>query len=138
MEVVSTKHFCHDLQCGGVVNAAWVGLLREAEGTCASASGGDGDVAGATAPPADFSQLRSFLGCCNFYERFVKYYAEIAAPLTDLLGSKVQWVWGAAEQTAFDTLKQALCIASVLLMPDLRGDFVVDTDASQRSIGGVI
>ena len=39
VEVVSTKHFCHDLQCGGMVNAAWVGLLREAEGTCASASG---------------------------------------------------------------------------------------------------
>ena len=90
------------------------------------------------APPADVSQLRSFLGCCNFYECFVKHYVEIAAPLTDLLGSKVQWVWGAAEQTAFDTLKQALCTAPVLLMPDLRGDFVVDTDASQRSIGGVI
>ena len=48
VEVVSTKCFCRDLQCGGMVNAAWVGLLREAEGTCASASGGDGDVAGAT------------------------------------------------------------------------------------------
>ena len=89
-------------------------------------------------PPADISQLHSFLGCCNFYKCFVKHYAEIAAPLTDLLGSKVQWVWGAAEQAAFDTLKQALCNAPVMLMPDLRGDFVVDTDASQRSIGGVI
>ena len=48
VEVVSTKHFCCDLQHGGVVNAAWVGLLHGAEGTCASASGGDGDVAGAT------------------------------------------------------------------------------------------
>ena len=48
VEVVSTKHFCRDLQRGGVVNAAWVGLLHEAEGTCTSASGGDGDVAGAT------------------------------------------------------------------------------------------
>ena len=48
VEVVSTKHFCHDLQRSGVVNAAWVGLLCEAEGTCASASGGDGDMAGAT------------------------------------------------------------------------------------------
>ena len=48
MEVVSTKRFCHNLQRGGVVTAAWVGLLREAEDTCASASGGDGDVAGAT------------------------------------------------------------------------------------------
>ena len=48
VEVVSAKRFCRNLQCGGVVNAAWVGLLREAEGACASASGGDGDVAGAT------------------------------------------------------------------------------------------
>ena len=90
------------------------------------------------APPADSSQLCSFLGCCNFYERFVKHYAEIAAPLTDLLGIKVQWVWGAAEQAAFNAFKCALCMAPVLLMPDLRGAFVVDTDASQRSIGGVI
>ena len=39
VEVVSTKHFCCDLQHGGVVNAACVGLLHEAEGTCASALG---------------------------------------------------------------------------------------------------
>ena len=70
------------------------------------------------APPADNSQLRRFLGCCDFYEHFVKHHAEIAAPLTDLLSSTVQWVWGAAEQTAFDTLKQALCTAPVLLMLD--------------------
>ena len=89
------------------------------------------------APPAEISQLRSFLGCCKFYERFIKHYAEIAAPLTDLLGSKVQWVWGAAEQAAFDTLKQALCTATVLLVAALWGDFVIDTDASQHSIGGV-
>ena len=90
------------------------------------------------APPADVSQLHSFLGCCNFYERLVKHYVEIAAPLTDLLASKVQWVWGAPELAAFDTLKQALCTAPVLLMPDLWGDFVIDTDASQRSIGGIL
>ena len=48
VEVVSTKRFCCDLQHGGMVNVAWVGLLREAEGTCASASGDDGDVLGAT------------------------------------------------------------------------------------------
>ena len=63
---------------------------------------------------------------------------ESAALLTDLLGSKVQWVWGAAKQAAFDTLKQALCTAPVLLMPDLRGNLIVDTDASHCSIGGII
>ena len=41
------------------------------------------------AAPIDVSQLRSFLGCCNFYERFIRDYACIASPLTDLLGTRV-------------------------------------------------
>ena len=48
VEVVSTKHFCRDLQCGGVVKAAWVGLLRMAEGTCASAAWIDVEMAAGT------------------------------------------------------------------------------------------
>ena len=48
VEVASTRRFCHDMQHGGMFNAAWVGLLRKAEGTCASPLGGDGEVAGAT------------------------------------------------------------------------------------------
>ena len=47
MDVVPTKHFCRNLQHGSMVKAAWVSLLHEAEGTLASALGGDGDVAGA-------------------------------------------------------------------------------------------
>ena len=46
------------------------------------------------AAPADVSQLHSFLGCCNFYKRFICGYARIASPLTDLLGSCVPWRWG--------------------------------------------
>ena len=44
--------------------------------------------------PTDVSHLHSFLGCTNFYERFVPHYATICAPLTDLLGSNVEWCWG--------------------------------------------
>ena len=43
------------------------------------------------AAPADISQPHSFLGCCNFYKRFIHGYACIASPLTDLLGSRVPW-----------------------------------------------
>ena len=46
------------------------------------------------AAPADISQLRSFLGCCNFYEHFIRGYARITSPLTDLLGSHMPWEWG--------------------------------------------
>ena len=43
---MSTKYFCHNLQHGGMVNAVWVGLLHDAEGTCASAAGADSDIKG--------------------------------------------------------------------------------------------
>ena len=46
------------------------------------------------AAPTDVSHLGSFLGCTNLYERFVPQYATICAPLTDLLGSHVEWFWG--------------------------------------------
>ena len=65
-------------------------------------------------------------------------YAKIAAPLTDLLGSKVPWGWEAPQQAAFEALRHALCSAPVLAIPDLRQDFVLDTDASNSCIGGVL
>ena len=35
--------------------------------------------------PTDFHTLHSFLGCCNYYERFIPRYAHISTPLTDML-----------------------------------------------------
>ena len=35
--------------------------------------------------PTDVSQTRSFLGICGYYRRFIKDYAEVASPLTNLL-----------------------------------------------------
>ena len=47
------------------------------------------DAIAQLAAPADISQLHSFLGYCNFYERDIRGYARMAFPLTDLLGSRV-------------------------------------------------
>ena len=49
----------------------------------------------------------------------MKDYSRIALPLTELTKNEVQpWLWGDAQQKAFDALKQALCSAPVLLIPD--------------------
>ena len=52
------------------------------------------DAIAQPAAPADISQLRSLLGCCNFYEQLIRGYARIESPQTDLLGSHVPWEWG--------------------------------------------
>ena len=44
----------------------------------------------------------NFLGLANYYNRYIKSFARIAAPLTDLLGKGTVWRWGPAQQDSFD------------------------------------
>jgi hypothetical protein len=83
--------------------------------------------------------IRSFLGMAGYYRRFIKRYADIAAPLTDLLSDSKPWQWGQAEATAFDTLKSALCSEPIFLSaPCNQHDFLVETDSSKYAVGAVL
>ncbi|XP_042320340.1 uncharacterized protein LOC121929090 [Sceloporus undulatus] len=90
--------------------------------------------------PKSRKQVQSFLGLSGYYRRFVPHYSQIAAPLTDLTGSKkpkiVKWTEGCQE--AFDTLKRALTSDPVLMAPDFDKPFTIATDASDRGIGAVL
>ena len=91
-------------------------------------------------PPTTKKQLRSFLGLAGFYRRFIPKFAEKAKPLTDLTGKgqpeRVQWQ--AAQQTAFDVLREELCSEPILKLPDIRKRFVLRTDASAIGLGAVL
>lgn len=58
--------------------------------------------------PTNLTELRSFLGMCNFYRRFLQDYSTVCAPLTKLLHKDAQWKWGEAEQNTFETIKKML------------------------------
>ena len=84
--------------------------------------------------------VRAFLGLAGFYRRFVRGFAAIAQPLTDLtkIVDHRWWSWGPTEQKAFDALKQAMTAAPVLAHPDPQRQWTVQTDASGMAIGGVL
>jgi hypothetical protein len=69
--------------------------------------------------PTDLKSLRQFLGLAGFYRHFIDNFGAIAAPLTDLLGSKVSWHWSSRHRAAFAKLKLALCTSPVLAFPAL-------------------
>jgi hypothetical protein len=83
--------------------------------------------------------IRSFLGLAGYYRRFIRRYADIAAPLTDLLSDSTPWRWGAAESAAFAKLKSALCSEPIFLSaPNSQHGFLVETDSSKFAVGAVL
>ncbi|GJX45785.1 ty3-gypsy retrotransposon protein [Tanacetum coccineum] len=87
--------------------------------------------------PTTQRQVRGFLGLAGYYRRFIKGYATLAAPLTDLL-RKNGFKWGVHEATAFEKLKQQLCTTPILSLPNFEQIFVVEADASDTGIGAVL
>jgi transposase InsO family protein len=88
--------------------------------------------------PANLRALRRFIGMVGFYGCFIPQYVEVAAVLYGLKKEEVPFVWRAEHQTAFDRLKQALCEAPVLQVPDFGKEFVLVTDASDLAISAVL
>jgi len=90
-------------------------------------------------PPKSVPALRSFLGLASYYRKFIKNFAKVGAPLTNLLKkSAVTYDWDEECDEAFETLKGILVKAPVLKLPDFDKDFEIHSDASNFAIGGVI
>jgi hypothetical protein len=88
--------------------------------------------------PTTLTQLRSFIGLAGFYQRFVRDFSTIAAPLNDLTKKGVSCYWGAAQEHSFNTLIDKLTHAPLLQLPNFGNTFELECDASGIGIGGVL
>ena len=88
--------------------------------------------------PRNVAEVRSFLGLCTYYRRFVWDFATVAAPLHQLTRKGAGFKWTETCPEAFCGLKNALTKAPVMPYPDPSRPYVVDTDASTEGIGAVL
>ncbi|GJS86844.1 reverse transcriptase domain-containing protein [Tanacetum coccineum] len=88
--------------------------------------------------PTTPSKVRSFLGLAGYYRRFIENFSKIAKPLTSLTQKNQKYEWGEKYEKAFQTLKDNLCNAPILSLPDGVEDFVVYCDASNQGLGCVL
>ncbi|KAJ9556778.1 hypothetical protein OSB04_011392 [Centaurea solstitialis] len=88
--------------------------------------------------PKSPTEIRSFLGLAGYYRRFIQDFSKVAVPLTKLTRKNVSFVWGEEQQSAFETLRQKLCEAPVLTLPEGVEDMTVYCDASYHGLGCVL
>jgi len=84
------------------------------------------------------TEVRAFLGTCGYYRRFIKDFSVIASPLYELLKKNEPFKWTDEQQQAFRTLKDRLMMEPILALPSDTGQYVLDTDASDKGLGAVL
>ncbi|GJX03361.1 putative reverse transcriptase domain-containing protein [Tanacetum coccineum] len=77
------------------------------------------------ASPTTPTEVRQFLGLAGYYRRFIKDFSKIAKSLTELTQKNKKYIWGEDQESAFQLLKQKLCEALILALPEGNDDFVV-------------
>lgn len=90
--------------------------------------------------PLNIKQLRSFLGTCVFFQRFVPNFAALAIPFYN--ATKKDFSWPIEDivpyEDSFKKIKDALLNAFTLYFPDYTLEWILRTDASDYAYGAVL
>ncbi|GJS30086.1 putative reverse transcriptase domain-containing protein [Tanacetum coccineum] len=90
------------------------------------------------ASPKTPTKICQFLGLAAYYRRFIEGFSKIAKSMTKLTQKKVKFDWGDKEEAAFHLLKEKLCSAPILALPEGAENFIVYYDASHKGLGVVL
>jgi hypothetical protein len=88
--------------------------------------------------PKKVKEVQSFLGFANFYRRFIANYSDLTVPLMRLTHKNAPWHWSPACTEAFELLKRAFTSAPILHHFDPALPPIVETDASDYAIAGIL
>ena len=85
--------------------------------------------------PTSTKAVEAFWGYINYHRQYIDDCARLACPLYALTGGRQTFVWQDHHQHAFESLKSAVVRATQLTLPNAKDLFILDTDASDVSIG---
>ncbi|MCO5553959.1 hypothetical protein L7F22_007485 [Adiantum nelumboides] len=89
--------------------------------------------------PQSVSEVRGFLGLTGWCRIFIRDYALIFKPLTELTQIDENFIWTEKRDFAFNELKDLLAKSPVLKLPDFEKTFkVIVDDACAKGVGGIL
>lgn len=88
--------------------------------------------------PTCVREVRSFIGMCSYYRRFIPNFSAIAEPIIQLTRKYAHFKWSPEHQKAFDFLKDSLAVVPLLVYPNPNKKYTLYTDASDTCIGACL
>jgi hypothetical protein len=88
--------------------------------------------------PNTVKGVRSFIGMCSYYRRFIPNFSKIAEPLVSLTKKLPRFKWSDECQKAFACLKESVTIVPLLTIPDPTKEYILYSDASDTAIGACL
>lgn len=89
-------------------------------------------------PPKTVGEVRTFLGLAGYYRTFVRNFSIIAGPLYDLTTKDAEFAWAEQHAKAMKQIIDAIATDAVLAHPRFDLPFILDTDASDVGLSGVL
>ncbi|GKD18040.1 putative reverse transcriptase domain-containing protein [Tanacetum coccineum] len=83
-------------------------------------------------------EIRQFLCLVGYFRRLIEGFSKVAKPMTKLMQKKVAFEWGDKQEATFQTLKNMLCNAPILALPQGAENFNVYYDALHKGLGAVL
>ena len=78
--------------------------------------------------PTNVSELKSYLGLINYYQKFLPSLSSLLAPLHRLLQKSGRWNWGRKERQAFEESKLFLTSSKLLVHYDDQKEMTLACD----------
>lgn len=88
--------------------------------------------------PENIHGVRQFLGLTSYFRKFIRNFAQLAAPLMCLLKKDAVWIWVQAHEDAFQLLKSKLVERPILAIYNYEAETELHTDASKDGVGGML
>jgi hypothetical protein len=88
--------------------------------------------------PSSVTEVRQLLGMGSYYRKFIKGFANLARPIVELTKKGRPFIWTDECEKAFVELKKLFTSPEILAYPLDEGEYILDTDASDSAIGGVL
>nr|GEU52992.1 putative reverse transcriptase domain-containing protein [Tanacetum cinerariifolium] len=86
-----------------------------------------------------FRKLKELVtSLAGYYRRFIEGFSKIAKSMIKLTQKKVKFNWDNKEEAGFQLIKQNLCSAPILALPERSKDFIVYCDVSIKGLGAVL